>query len=73
MPSPYHEEHDRYLARYLATGERRIIGIGRQVTGRRRDGTTFPAHLSVGEMTISGERKFTGVLHDFSARMAIEE
>ena len=73
MPSPYHEEHDGYLARYLATGEKRIIGIGRQVIGRRRDGTTFPAHLSVGEMTIGGERKFTGVLHDLTARVRLEE
>lgn len=73
MPSPYHEEHDSYLARYLATGIHKIIGIGREVTGRRRDGTTFPLHLSVGEMTISGERKFTGILHDLSERVRIEE
>ena len=73
MPSPYHEEHDSYLARYLATGVRKIIGIGREVTGRRRDGTTFPLHLSVGEMTVDGERRFTGILHDLSARVRIEE
>jgi len=72
MPSPYHEEHDGYLARYVATGERRIIGIGREVIGRRRDGTTFPLHLSVGEMVVAGEQKFTGILHDLSARVAIE-
>jgi two-component system, LuxR family, sensor kinase FixL len=73
MPSPYHEEHDTYLARYLATGRAKIIGIGREVTGRRRDGTTFPLHLSVGEMTVGGERRFTGILHDLTARVRIEE
>jgi two-component system sensor histidine kinase AtoS len=52
---------------------KRIIGIGREVTALRRDGTTFPVHLSVGEMTIRGERKFTGILHDLSARLQIEE
>jgi PAS domain S-box-containing protein len=62
MPSPYREEHDEYLSRYLRTGVHHIIGIGREVTGRRRDGTTFPVHLSVGEMSVNGERKFTGML-----------
>ena len=73
MPAPYREEHDRYLARYLSTGDAKIIGIGRQVTGMRRDGTTFPLHLSVGEMSIDGERKFTGILHDLRARVIMEE
>jgi PAS domain S-box-containing protein len=73
MPSPYHEEHDGYLARYLATGVQKIIGIGREVTGLRKDRSTFPLHLSVGEMTVSGDRKFTGILHDLSARVRIEE
>ena len=72
MPQPYHDEHDRYMGRYLATGEKRIIGIGREVTGRRKDGSTFPLHLSVGEMTIDGEKKFTGILHDLTARVQLE-
>ena len=73
MPSPYREQHDEYMARYLATGIAKIIGIGREVTGRRKDGTTFPLHLSVGEMAVGGERKFTGLLHDLSARVKVEE
>jgi PAS domain S-box-containing protein len=72
MPSPYHEEHDTYLSRFLATGRARIIGIGREVQGLRKDGTTFPLHLSVGEITIQGERKFTGILHDLTSRVQIE-
>jgi two-component system sensor kinase FixL len=72
MPEPYHGEHDAYMARYLATGEKRIIGIGREVTGLRKNGTTFPVHLSVGEMTIDGEPKFTGILHDLTARVVLE-
>ena len=73
MPSPYHEEHDQYLSRYMATGRAKIIGIGREVTGQRQDGTTFPLHLSVGEISIAGERKFTGIVHDLSARVRVEE
>ena len=72
MPSPYREEHDTYLSRYLATGRAKIIGIGREVQGRRKDGTTFPLHLSVGQITIEGERKFTGILHDLTARVQME-
>jgi two-component system sensor kinase FixL len=73
MPSPYREEHDSYLSRYLATGNAKIIGGGRQVRGLRKDGSSFPLHLSVGEITIEGERKFTGILHDLTARLQIEE
>ncbi len=73
MPSPYHDEHDSYLARHLATGVRKIIGTGREVTGLRRDGTTFPLHLSVGKMTVGGQHRFTGILHDLSGRVLMEE
>ena len=68
MPAPYCDEHDTYLARYLATGQSQIIGIGRDVSGRRRDGTTFPMHLSVGEVRGEGERRFTGIVHDLTER-----
>jgi two-component system, LuxR family, sensor kinase FixL len=67
MPAPYRREHDGYLARYKKTGERRIIGIGREVAGRRKDGTTFPMYLSVGEGTYKGKRIFVGVIHDITA------
>jgi two-component system sensor kinase FixL len=73
MPSPYREEHDAYIERYLATGQKKIIGIGREVTGRRKDGSIFPLHLSVGEIRIGGDRKFTGVVHDLTARVRMEE
>ena len=72
MPPPFHDEHDAYLTRYLTTGQARIIGIGREVVGLRKDGSTFPLHLSVGEMHIDGERKFTGILHDLSRRVELE-
>ncbi len=72
MPSPFREEHDGYLARYVATGSKRIIGIGREVQGLRRDGSVFPLHLSVGEMDAPGGRRFTGILHDLTARTALE-
>ena len=72
MPSPYQEEHDHYLARFQATHVKKIIGIGREVTGRRKDGSTFPLHLSVGEMVLDGEKKFTGILHDLTERIRIE-
>ena len=72
MPSPYHEEHDGYIARYLATHEQHIIGIGREVTGLKKDGGTFPVHLSVGEMLADGEPKFTGIVHDLTERLRLE-
>ncbi|MCC7007428.1 MAG: PAS domain S-box protein [Acidobacteria bacterium] len=72
MPEPYALEHDAYMARYLRTRQPRIIGIGREVTGRRRDGSTFPIHLSVGEAIIDGESKFTGIVRDLTDRVAME-
>jgi two-component system sensor kinase FixL len=72
MPSPDREQHDGYLRRYLTTGEHKIIGIGREVTGLKKDGTRFPVHLSVGEMVSEGKRSFTGILHDLSDRVALE-
>ncbi|MBY0527680.1 MAG: PAS domain S-box protein [Gemmataceae bacterium] len=73
MPSPYQEEHDRYLARYVATGEKKIIGIGREVVGRRKDGTTFPMDLSVAEARLADEQIFVGIIRDISERKRAEE
>ncbi|MGN7735254.1 PAS domain S-box protein [Ensifer sp. 22564] len=73
MPSPHRDAHDRYLNNYLRTGERRIIGIGRVVTGRRKDGTTFPMELSVGEARSAGGRIFTGFIRDLTSRQRIDE
>jgi PAS domain S-box-containing protein len=73
MPPPYEAEHDDYIRRYLTTGERRIIGIGREVVARRKDGSTFPVDLAVGEAVIDGRRFFTGVVRDISERKRGEE
>jgi PAS domain S-box-containing protein len=72
MPSPHHENHDGYLARYRRTGEKRIIGIGRQVEARRKDGTIFPMELAVGEVRIGKTRIFTGFIHDITERARME-
>jgi two-component system, LuxR family, sensor kinase FixL len=72
MPSPHRENHDSYLARYLTTGERRIIGIGRVVAGQRKDGGTFPMELSVGEVRHGETRLFTGFVRDLSERQRTE-
>jgi two-component system sensor kinase FixL len=72
MPSPYREQHDGYLRRYLETGERRIIGIGRVVVGERKDGSTYPMELAVGEMSSGGKRFFTGFIRDLSERQQTE-
>ncbi len=73
MPEPFRSRHDGFLATYCATGVRRIIGIGREVECQRRDGTTFPADLAVGEWLDGTERRFTGILRDLTARKRAEE
>jgi two-component system, LuxR family, sensor kinase FixL len=72
MPAPYRESHDSYLDRYKATGERRIVGIGRVVVGERKDGSTFPLELSVGEMKTGQQRFFTGFIRDLTERQQTE-
>ncbi len=73
MPDPYRSEHDAYVERYLRTGQRRIIGIGREVTGLRADGTIFPMELAVSEMVLPGRRLFTGIVRDISERRHLEQ
>jgi len=72
MPAPYRQEHDGYLQRYRKTGERRIIGIGRIVVGERKDGSTFPMELAVGEAKLGSERLFTGFVRDLTERRSQE-
>ena len=72
MPQPYRADHDNYLNRYAATGERRIIGIGRVVVGERKGGSTFPMELSVGEMHSSNKTFYTGFIRDLTERQSTE-
>ena len=72
MPPPYRDAHDGYLGRYLKTGERRIIGIGRVVVGERKDGSTFPLELNVGEMQSGNQRFFTGFIRDLTESQKTE-
>jgi two-component system, LuxR family, sensor kinase FixL len=72
MPEPYHSEHADYVQRYLTTGEARIIGIGREVEGRRANGEVFPMYLSVGEARDGTRRRFVGIIRDLSAQKAAE-
>ena len=73
MPSPYREEHDRYIAHYLRTGKARIIGIGREIEAQRKNGSVFPADIAVSEVRLPGRRLFTGIIRDLTERRAMEE
>src|SRR5262249_42170861 len=73
MPSPYREEHDSYINNYLNTGQARIIGIGREVVGRRKDGSIFPMDLAVSEVKLADRRLFTGFVRDISDRKRLEK
>jgi len=72
MPSPHREAHDRYLSDYRATGRRKIIGIGREVEGVRKDGRRMPIDLAIGEVQLDGRRMYTGFLRDITARKHAE-
>ncbi|MBI2799809.1 MAG: PAS domain S-box protein [Gammaproteobacteria bacterium] len=73
MPNPYHDEHDQYLQRYLSTAQPHVIGIGREVIARRRDGSMFPIELSVGEFKSGSEHGFVGIIRDITARKRQED
>lgn len=72
MPDTYAQEHDKYLSNYLETGVNKVIGIGREVIGMRKDGSTFPMELSVSEMEVEGKRMFTGIVRDITQRKEAE-
>jgi signal transduction histidine kinase len=71
-PEPYHTQHDGYIKAYRNTGQRKIIGIGREVQGLRKDGTNFPMELAVGEAVVGSSRIFTGIVRDITDRKATE-
>ncbi len=73
MPQPYRDEHDEYLRSYRETGRRKIIGIGREVVGKRKDGSTFPLDLAVSEVHMPDRRLFTGVVRDITDRRKLEQ
>ncbi len=72
MPEPYHSQHDSYIATYIATGVPKIIGIGREVMGRRKDGSTFPMQLAVGKSPDAGNHAFVGIIRDLAERREAE-
>lgn len=73
MPEPFYSQHDSYVDHYLQTGEKRIIGIGREVVAKRKDGSTFPIDLAVTEMVVSARRMFTGIIRDITQKKEAEE
>ena len=72
MPPPYRDEHDGYVDNYQTSQEKKIIGIGREVVAQRKDGSTFPIHLSVGEAELAEGRLFTGIILDLSQQKSLE-
>ncbi|MBP3191810.1 PAS domain S-box protein [Natronogracilivirga saccharolytica] len=73
MPEPFRSEHDRYIEQYSSTGQKRIIGSSREVTGLRKDGTTFPLYLAVSEFHIDNKRHFTGIVRDITEQRSLEQ
>ena len=73
MPEPFRSAHDGYIANYLKTGEKKIIGLGREVVGQRRDGSSFPMHLTISEVRLEDRILFTGMVEDVSARVEAEQ
>lgn len=72
MPDPFRHQHDEYLNRYLKTGEKKIIGIGRETVARRKSGEVFPMELAISEAVFQGSRYFTGIIRDITARKRAE-